>query len=57
MRDEGTLFCLLAQLMVLSDDDFKNYFQNVWWPNATDDDMEGLIQLYTQDPSQGSPYS
>lgn len=43
--------------MVLSDDDFKNYFQNVWWPNATDDDMEGLMQLYTQDSSQGSPYS
>lgn len=57
MRDEGTLFSLLAQLMVTSDEDFKNYFQTVWWPNASDDDMEGLMQIYTQDPSQGSPYS
>lgn len=56
MRDEGTLFSLVAQLMTLNDDDFKQYFQQVWWPNATDEDMQGLMELYVQDPTQGSPY-
>lgn len=56
MRDEGTLFSLLAQLKATTDEDFKNYFQTVWWPNATDEDMEGLMELYPQDPSQGSPF-
>lgn len=56
MRDEGTLFSLLAQLEGTTDEDFKNYFQTVWWPNATDEDMAGLMELYPQDPSQGSPF-
>lgn len=57
MRDEGPLFSLLAQLMATTDDDFKTYFQQVWWPNATDEDMQGLMDLYVQDPAQGSPYA
>lgn len=57
MRDEGTLFSLLAQFLATTDDDFKTYFQRVWWPNATDEDMQGLMDLYVQDPAQGSPYA
>lgn len=57
MRDEGTLFSLLAQFLATTDDDFKAYFQQVWWPNATDEDMQGLLDLYVQDPAQGSPYA
>lgn len=56
MRDEGTLFSLLAQLEATNDEDFKEYFQTVWWPTASDEDMEGLMELYPQDPTQGSPF-
>ncbi|CAN8101770.1 unnamed protein product [Discula destructiva] len=56
MRDEGTLFSLVAQLKATNDEDFKTYFQSTWWPKATDEDMQGLMELYPQDPSQGSPY-
>lgn len=57
MRDEGTLFSLLAQFLATTDDDFESYFRQVWWPNATHEDMQGLMDLYVQDPQQGSPYT
>lgn len=57
MRDEGPLFSLLAQFMATTGDDFKTYFQQVWWPNATNDDMQGLMEWSIQDPSHGSPYT
>lgn len=56
MRDEGTLFSQLAQLDVTTDADFKNYFQTIWWPNATSEELDGLMALYSQDPTAGSPY-
>lgn len=56
MRDEGTLFSQINQLTVLTDDQFKDYFQNEFWPHATDEDMAGLMRLYPQDPTKGSPY-
>ncbi|TDZ54613.1 Lipase 3 [Colletotrichum trifolii] len=56
MRDEGTLFSLLAQLETLTDDDFKSYFQNIWWPRASDEEMARLMDLYPADVTQGSPF-
>ncbi|CCF32799.1 carotenoid ester lipase [Colletotrichum higginsianum] len=56
MRDEGTLFSLLAQLETLSDEDFASYFQTTWWPKATDADMAALMELYPSDVRQGSPF-
>ncbi|TVY16163.1 putative secreted lipase [Lachnellula arida] len=56
MRDEGTLFALLPQLNTTTDDEFKDYFQTTWWPNATDAQVEKLMELYPQDPTAGSPF-
>ncbi|KAF2756378.1 carotenoid ester lipase [Pseudovirgaria hyperparasitica] len=56
MRDEGTLFSLLTQLKVTTEKDFKDYFQSVWWPKASDEDMAGLMDLYPHDPTKGSPF-
>ncbi|KAK1470935.1 carotenoid ester lipase [Colletotrichum tamarilloi] len=57
MRDEGTLFSLLAQLETLSDDDFADYFQTIWWPKASDADIAGLMKLYPADITKGYPFS
>lgn len=56
MRDEGTLFSLLAQLETLTDEDFAKYFKDIWWPKATDAEMARLMELYPSDASQGSPF-
>jgi acetylcholinesterase len=56
MRDEGTLFSQINQLTILTDSQFKDYFQNEFWPHATDANMAELMQLYPQDPTKGSPY-
>ncbi|KAK1953688.1 carotenoid ester lipase [Colletotrichum sublineola] len=57
MRDEGTLFSLIAQLETLSDKDFASYFRTVWWPKATDADMARLMDLYPSDVTEGSPFN
>lgn len=56
MKDEGTLFSLATQLNVTTDEAFKEYFQNIWWPNATDAQLARLMELYPADPTQGSPF-
>ena len=56
MKDEGTLFSLVTQLNVTTDQSFKEYFQNIWWPNATDAQLARLMELYPADPTQGSPF-
>lgn len=56
MRDEGTPFSLLAQLETLTDDDFANYFKDLWWPKASDAEMATLMELYPSDITQGSPF-
>ncbi|KAK1703018.1 carotenoid ester lipase [Colletotrichum lupini] len=56
MRDEGTLFSLLAQLETLSDEDFADYFQTIWRPKATDADIAGLMKLHPADITKGSPF-
>jgi acetylcholinesterase len=54
MRDEGTLFSLRAGLNTTTDEEFKEYFNTIWWPNATDAQLNRLLELYP--PSAGSPY-
>ncbi|KAJ0347526.1 hypothetical protein COL154_009607 [Colletotrichum chrysophilum] len=56
MRDEGTLFSLLAQLETLTDEDFAKYFKDIWWPRASDAEMAKLMELYPADITQGSPF-
>lgn len=52
MRDEGTVFSLIAQLETLTDKDFANYFKNVWWPKATEAEISELMKLYPSDMTQ-----
>lgn len=56
MKDEGTLFSLITQLNVTTDESFKEYFHSIWWPNATDAQLSQLMKLYPADPVQGSPF-
>jgi acetylcholinesterase len=54
MRDEGTLFSLRAGLNTTTDEEFKEYFNTIWWPNATEAQLNRLSELYPH--SVGSPY-
>jgi hypothetical protein len=54
MRDEGTLFSLRVGLNTTTDNEFKEYFNTIWWPNATDAQLNRLLELYPR--SAGSPY-
>lgn len=56
MQDEGTLFSLVNQLNVTSDESVKEYFKEVWWPNATPEQLDLLVQYYPSDPAAGSPF-
>lgn len=56
MKDEGTLFSLITQLNVTTDAGFKEYFKTIWWPSASDAQLDQLMTLYPNDATQGSPY-
>lgn len=56
MRDEGTLFSLINQLNLTTTEDVKDYYKTYWWPAATDEQLNRLLELYPQDPTKGSPY-
>jgi acetylcholinesterase len=53
--DEGTLFSL-TQLNVTSEAELRTYLSEFFFLNETDAQMDKLLQLYPQDPAQGSPY-
>lgn len=56
MKDEGTLFALITCLNTTTDDEFEDYFRTYWWPHITGDQMQKLMDLYPNDPTQGSPF-
>lgn len=56
MRDEGPLFSLITAINTTTEDDVKVYFKTYWWPNASENQLTRLLELYTQDPTRGSPY-
>ncbi|KAJ3555359.1 hypothetical protein NM688_g2623 [Phlebia brevispora] len=53
--DEGTLFTL-ALLNITTDDEVRDYITSNYVPAATSSDLDQLMTLYPQDPTQGSPY-
>ncbi|KAF8217207.1 Alpha/Beta hydrolase protein [Mycena galopus ATCC 62051] len=53
--DEGTLFAL-AQTNITTDAGFMDYLEAVPLPNATAAQISQVMQLYPQDPAQGSPF-
>jgi hypothetical protein len=56
MRDEGALFSQVNHLNTTTTQDFEDYFNTVYWPKATQEQMARLSELYPQDPAAGSPY-
>jgi acetylcholinesterase len=54
MRDEGTLFSLIAGLNTTTDEEVKNYFNKIWWPKATEAQLNRLLELYPR--SAGAPF-
>ncbi|KIJ11923.1 hypothetical protein PAXINDRAFT_118603 [Paxillus involutus ATCC 200175] len=53
--DEGTLFSLL-NVNVTTDQQFIDYVQSNYIPLANETQMQGIGELYTSDPIQGSPF-
>lgn len=56
MMDEGTLFSLITQLNVTTDAAIVDYFQTVYWQETPREMIEELVDLYSNDPADGSPY-
>ncbi|KAJ6462098.1 sterol esterase, partial [Mycena sanguinolenta] len=53
--DEGTLLAL-AQTNITTDAGFTDYLESVALPNATAAQISKVMELYSQDPAQGSPF-
>lgn len=56
MVDEGTLFSVITQLNVTTDAAIVDYFQSVYWQETPRGLIEELVDLYSNDPADGSPY-
>jgi acetylcholinesterase len=56
MKDEGTLFSLVNQFSVTTDAEFKRYFQEVFFTNATQEQVDQLCDMYSEDLAEGSPF-
>jgi acetylcholinesterase len=54
MRDEGTLFSLIAALNTTTDAEVKEYFNTLFWPNATNAQLNRLLELYPR--TAGAPF-
>ncbi|KAH7906741.1 Alpha/Beta hydrolase protein [Hygrophoropsis aurantiaca] len=53
--DEGTLFSL-STLNITTSDQLAEYIQTIWLPDATPDVVTGLLEMYPEDPADGSPF-
>lgn len=56
MKDEGCLFSLVNQKNVTTNDQWKEYYHTIYWPNATEAEIDSLAALYPEDPADGSPF-
>ncbi|KIY52398.1 alpha/beta-hydrolase [Fistulina hepatica ATCC 64428] len=53
--DEGTLFSL-STLNITTDDEFYDWVQEYFLPNATEDQLDELLEQYPSTLADGSPY-
>ncbi|TFY53116.1 hypothetical protein EVG20_g10257 [Dentipellis fragilis] len=53
--DEGTFFCLF-NTNITTDEETRAYFQQNYFPSATEGEINRLLELYPSDPAQGSPF-
>lgn len=56
MVDEGTLFSLINQLNVTTNEEIVDYFEQVYFTQTPRPLIEELVSLYSDDPAEGSPY-
>lgn len=54
-EDEGTLFSLL-QTNVSSTEDLTNYLKDLYFANASKDQIRTFVEMYPEDISAGSPF-
>jgi carboxylesterase type B len=54
--DEGTLFSL-SQANITTDAQLRPYLKEFFLIHVTDDELDEVLTLYPQDPSQGSPFN
>lgn len=55
-EDEGTLFSLVQKNITTTEDIF-DYLKLYFFNDASDSQIQGLIDLYPDDPTAGSPYN
>ncbi|KAG1739545.1 alpha beta-hydrolase [Suillus lakei] len=53
--DEGTLFSF-SNANITTSEDFRGYLKMYWAPNATDQEIDGILHMYSEDPVKGSPF-
>ncbi|GJE92626.1 carotenoid ester lipase precursor [Phanerochaete sordida] len=53
--DEGTLFSI-GTLNLTTDAEVRAYLSANYFPNATPSQLDTLLEIYPQDPAQGSPF-
>ncbi|KDR70957.1 hypothetical protein GALMADRAFT_144423 [Galerina marginata CBS 339.88] len=53
--DEGTLFSF-PQSNLTTEADFREFIKSVWFPEASDAELEPLWTSYPSTPSEGSPF-
>jgi len=54
--DEGTTFSL-STLNITTDDEVRAYLTTFYLPNTASSDVDTVMELYPQDPAQGSPFN
>ncbi|KAG2125787.1 alpha beta-hydrolase [Suillus clintonianus] len=53
--DEGTLFSF-STTNITTSEDFRGYLETYWAPNATNEEIDGILDMYSEDPIKGSPF-
>ncbi|GJE92625.1 carotenoid ester lipase precursor [Phanerochaete sordida] len=53
--DEGTLFTIQS-LNITTDAEVRDYLTEIYIPNTTPAQLDTLLEIYPQDPAQGSPF-
>ena len=56
MKDEGTLFSVVPQLNITTDEDFQSFWKDIFFQTLSPEQIKAFTDLYSQDPSEGSPY-
>ncbi|OCH92841.1 alpha beta-hydrolase [Obba rivulosa] len=53
--DEGTIFSI-TQIQFSTSEQFEDWFINTYMPTVPDEQIDEVLRLYPDDPSQGSPF-